>query len=242
MVEIKIDNAKYMSVCIDAIASLIEEANMHFSKDGLNILAYDNTTIALVDFNMPKEIFSKYEITDDEEIGVNFSSLNKIMSRAREGESMTLKKDKGDKFTITFSKDKISRKYKVNSIDLDKQAKKIKPKSEIEFSIVKRNFEDNLKDSIMLSDFVNIQVSKDGLKISARGDMGELDILDNPEIVSANEVKGIFNLKFLTAMIKGCDKDNKIAITLGSNEPISLNYNIGEANLNFVLAPYLDEE
>lgn len=241
MVEIEIENAKYMAECVSAVASLIEEANIEFSKEGLNMLAMDSSSIALADFNMPSKAFSKYEVENNEKLGVNFESLNKILSRAREGESMTLKKDKGDKLSIIFSQGKSSRRYEINSIELNSSAKKITPKVEAEFKVKKSNFEADLKDATMMSGFLNLSISKDGLKIRARGDLGELDNSCNPEIVSEKEVKGTFNLEYLNAMIKGCDKENDIRITLANNEPISLSYNIGDAKLMFILAPYMEE-
>lgn len=60
-------------------------------------------------------------------------------------------------------------------------------------------------------------------------------------VVSEKEVKGTFNLEFLNAMIRGCNKDSDIQITLANNKPISLSYNIGDAKLMFVLAPYIEE-
>jgi proliferating cell nuclear antigen len=239
--EIRMDNAKYMAECVKAVASLIEEANMEFTKEGLNILAMDNASIALVDFNIPKEAFSKYDAEDNEKLGVNFDNLNKILSRARDGESMTLKKDKEDKFTIIFSQGKSSRRYKINSIEMNKETKKLIPKAEVRFKINKNNLETDLKDANMISGFLNISISKEGFKVRARGDIGELDNECNPEIISDKEVKGTFNLEYLFAMIKGCDKDSDINITLANNEPISLSYNIGEAKLMFVLAPYMEE-
>lgn len=240
--EIKIDDAKYMADCASAVASLIEEANIEFTKEGLKILAMDSSSIALVDFNMPSKAFSKYDV-ENENLGVNFENLDKILSRARDGESMTLKKDKGDKFTIIFSQGKSSRRYKISSIELSKTrtTKKITPKIEAELKIKKSDFETDLKDAMMLSGFLNLSISKNGLNIRAKGDIGELDNLCNPEIISENEVKGTFNLEYLSAMVKGCDKDSYINITLANNEPISLSYNIGDAKLMFVLAPYMEE-
>ena len=240
--EIKIDNSKYMAECVRAVASLIEEANIEFTKEGLNIVAMDSSSIALADFNMPSKAFSKYDVENNENLGVNFENLDKILSRARDGESMTLKRDKGDKFIIIFSQGKSSRRYKIGSIELSKTAvKKITPKIEAEFKIKKSDFETDLKDAMMLSGFLNLSISKNGLNIRAKGDIGELDNLCNPEIISENEVKGTFNLEYLSAMVKGCDKDSYINITLANNEPISLSYNIGDAKLMFVLAPYMGE-
>ncbi len=241
--QIKIDNAKYMAECVKAVASLIDEANIEFTKEGLNILAMDNTSIALVDFNMPSNAFSKYEVENNEKLGVDFEKLDKILSRARDGDSLTLKRDKGDKFTIIFSQGNSSRQYKINSIEINKEAKKITPKIEAKFEIRKSEFETDLKDATMLSVFfLKFSISKNKLNIKAKGDIGELDNDCNLEIASDNEVEGTFNLEYLSAMIKGCDKDSNINITLANNEPISLSYNIGDAKLMFVLAPYMEEE
>jgi DNA polymerase III sliding clamp (beta) subunit (PCNA family) len=51
----------------------------------------------------------------------------------------------------------------------------------------------------------------------------------------------MFNLKYLLAMASKADKDSEIKLTLANNEPLSLNYNIRDASIKFVLAPYMNE-
>ena len=240
--EIKIDNAKYFGECVRAIAPLVDEANLKFSKEGLSVLSLDKTSVALVDFNMPSKAFSKYEV-ENESIGINIENFNKIISRARDGESLTINKPKDakTKFTAIFASGNSKRKYTINLIDV-KETKDIIPKVDAKIDIIGSELSNELNDAVSISDFVTLSLSKSGFEVYAKGEVAEMQNECNPDKISEKEAKGTFNLEYLRAMIKGCDKDSTINLTLANNEPLSIAYNIGEARLRFVLAPYMMEE
>ena len=236
--EIKIDNAKYFGECVRAIAPLVDEANLKFSKEGLSVLSLDKTSVALVDFNMPSKAFSKYEV-ENESIGINIENFNKIISRARDGESLTINKAK-TKITAVFASGNSKRKYLINTIDV-KETKDIVPKVDAKIDIIGSELSNELNDAVSISNFVTLSLSKSGFEVYAKGDIAEMQNECNPDKISEKEAKGTFNLEYLRAMIKGCDKDSTINLTLANNEPLSIAYNIGEARLRFVLAPYMME-
>ena len=236
--EIKIDNAKYFGECVRAIAPLVDEANLKFSKEGLSVLSLDKTSVALVDFNMPSKVFSKYEV-ENESIGINIEDFNKIISRARDGESLTINKAK-TKITAIFAIGNSKRRYTINLIDV-KETKDIVPKVDAKIDIIGSELSNELNDAVSISDFVTLNLSKSGFEVYAKGDIAEMQNECNPDKISEKEAKGTFNLEYLRAMIKGCDKDSTINLTLANNEPLSIAYNIGEARLRFVLAPYMME-
>ena len=240
--EIKIDNAKYFGECVRAIAPLVDEANLKFSKEGLSVLSLDRTSVALVDFNLPSKAFSKYEV-ENESIGINIENFNKIISRARDGESLTINKSKDAKTKITaiFAIGNSKRKYLINMIDV-KETKDVVPKVDAKIDIIGSELSNELNDAVSISDFVTLSLSKSGFEVYAKGNIAEMQNECNPDKISEKEAKGTFNLEYLRAMIKGCDKDSMVNLTLANKEPLSIAYDIGEARLRFVLAPYMMEE
>ena len=240
--EIKIDNAKYFGECVRAIAPLVDEANLKFSKEGLSVLSLDKTSVALVDFNLPSKAFSKYEV-ENESIGINIENFNKIISRARDGESLTINKSKDAKTKITaiFAIGNSKRKYLINMIDV-KETKDVVPKVDAKIDIIGSELSNELNDAVSISDFVTLSLSKSGFEVYAKGNIAEMQNECNPDKISEKEAKGTFNLEYLRAMIKGCDKDSMVNLTLANKEPLSIAYDIGEARLRFVLAPYIMEE
>jgi proliferating cell nuclear antigen len=240
--EIKIDNAKYFGECVRAIAPLVDEANLKFSKEGLSVLSLDRTSVALVDFNLPSKAFSKYEV-ENESIGINIENFNKIISRARDGESLTINKSKDAKTKITaiFAIGNSKRKYLINMIDV-KETKDVVPKVDAKIDIIGSELSNELNDAVSISDFVTLSLSKSGFEVYAKGNIAEMQNECNPDKISEKEAKGTFNLEYLRAMIKGCDKDSMVNLTLANKEPLSIAYDIGEARLRFVLAPYIMEE
>ena len=106
---------------------------------------------------------------------------------------------------------------------------------------------DIIKDASLISSYIAFKASKEQFVVSARGDSGELEALHDKEgsMIKTIEVKknaeSVFNLEFLENMVKSCPSGNSISISLKSNEPLKLSYNIGDAEIIYYLAPYMEE-
>ena len=95
MFEIVFDNAKIFKDCVDALVTMIDEGEFKITKEGIKLCAMDTSQIAMIDFNYPKAALEKYDVPNDVKIGLNLDDLSKVTSRARPGEKLVLKLDKG---------------------------------------------------------------------------------------------------------------------------------------------------
>lgn len=247
MFEIKIDDARYWKNCVESIASLVDEGIFNISKDGVSLKAMDPSGISMVSFLMPNKAFSKYDVEKPMAVGINIDNLSKILSTSRDGEQL-LMKDSGNKLAIEFiGQNGSRRRYKLPILDVKKDPDK-EPKIVFESIIeMKGDYLKNiLKDANLLSTYIGFKTDKNVFMVVAKGDAGELeeehsgntDMLKKLEITKASSAT--FNLEYLDRIISACPADSSVSLSLKSEEPIKVDYKIGDASLSYFLAPYME--
>ncbi len=246
MFEIKIDNAKYWRDCVESIVSLIDEGSFSISKEGISLKAMDPSGISMVSFFMPSKAFSKFEIEKPVSIGLNLENLGKVLSRTRDGEELVMK-DSDSKLLLEFVGKSARRRYKVPLIDVRKNVEK-EPNVQFDASVevAGEPLKEIIKDANLISSYISFKTAKEQFSISARGDSGELEELHDVDgaVVKKLETQKVaeatFNLEYLENMVKSCPMGNSISMSLKSNEPVKLSYNIGDAIITYYLAPYME--
>ena len=246
MFEIKIDDARYWKSCIDSIVSLIDEGSFNITKEGISLKAMDPSSISMVAFFMPNKAFSKYEVEKSIGIGLNLENLGNILASSRQGEQLVMK-DSGNKLLLDFIGKTSKRRYKLPLIDVKKEPDK-EPK--IEFDAVVELKSDSikevLKDASLLSSHVGFKTEKDSFYVVAKGDAGELEEehVNNADVVKKMTVtkscNATFNLDYLERMIRACPASSAMTVSLKTEEPVKVEYKIGDATVSYFLAPYME--
>ncbi len=247
MFEIKLDNAKYWRDCIGAIGSLIDEGLFNISKDGISLKAMDPSSISMVSFTMPGKTFSKFDIEKNASVGINLENMGKILSRTRDDESLVIKDAEG-KLTLEFIGSNSRRRYKLPLIEVKKSVEK-EPSVEFDahIDISGDPLKDILKDASLLSSYIAFKAAKDQFTTSAHGDSGELEELHSKDgsimrkIDASKNADAVFNLEFLENMVKSCPAGNVVSLSMKSNEPLKLSYKIGDSEIIYYLAPYMED-
>ncbi len=247
MFEIRIDNAKYWKDCVSAIVSLVDEGSFSISKDGIALKAMDPSSISMISFFMPNKAFSKFNIEKNTSVGLNIENLNKILSRTRDGEALVMK-DADNKLSLEFIGQGSRRRYKLQMIEVKKSVDK-EPTIEFDAAVEINGepFKDIVKDASLISSYISFKATKEQFSVSARGDSGELEELHDADgnimrkIDTKKGAESTFNLEFLENMVRSCPTGNNINISLKSSEPLRMKYNIGDSEIVYFLAPYMEE-
>ncbi len=246
MFEIKIDDARYWKSCVDSIVSLVDEGTFNISKEGISLKAMDPSGISMVSFFIPNKAFSKFEVEKTAGVGLNLDNLGKILASARQNEQLVMK-DAGNKLSMEFIGPNGKRRYKLPMIDVKKDADK-EPKIAFESNIEVRSdaLKDILKDANLLSTYIGFKTDKNSFMVLAKGDAGELEEehLNNTDAIKKLSVdkasSATFNLEYLERIIGACPAENAVSLSLKTEEPIRIDYKIGDATLNYYLAPYME--
>jgi proliferating cell nuclear antigen len=245
--ELKLDNAKYWRDCVEAIVSLVDEGIFSISKEGISLRAMDPSGISMISFFIPSKAFSKYEIEKTVEIGLNIDNLSKIMSTTREDEAIVLK-DVDGKLSLEFVGAKNRRRYRLHLIDVRKKDDK-EPKVEFDANveIASDHLKNALKDASLISSYITLKAGKSHFTISAKGDSGDLEELNEldgnmiKKLDAGKEADAVFNLEFLENMVRSSPMGNAIKLSIKSDQPLRMTYNIGDAAVTYYLAPYVEE-
>ena len=246
MFDIKIDDARYWRNCVDSIVSLVDEGSFSITKEGISLRAMDPSGISMIAFFIPNKAFSKYEVDKPLAIGLNLQNLSKILSSSRNNEQLMMK-ESSNKLMIEFIGEKSRRRYRLPMIDVKKDADK-EPKIEFESQIEVKSdsFKEALKDATSLSSYVGFKAEKDAFRIIAKGDAGDLEEehMNNADFVKkidvSKEASATFNLEYLDRIVRACPSGNTIKLSLKTEEPIRVDYSIGEATVAYYLAPYME--
>ncbi|MGC8662184.1 MAG: proliferating cell nuclear antigen (pcna) [Candidatus Micrarchaeia archaeon] len=246
MFEIKIDNAKYWRDCVESIVSLIDEGSFNISKEGISLKAMDPSGISMVSFSMPSKAFSKFDVEKPTSIGLNIENLGKVLSRARDDETLIMK-DADSKLLMEFVGKGVRRRYKIPLIDVRKNVEK-EPNVQFDANIEVSGepLKEIIKDANLISSYISFKAAKDNFTITAHGDSGELEEIHESDgnvikkLETQKTANATFNLEYLENMVKSCPIGSPISMALKTDEPIKMSYNIGDATITYFLAPYME--
>lgn len=246
MFEIKIEDARYWKSCVDSIVSLIDEGSFSIAKDGISLKAMDPSGISMISFSIPNKAFAKYDIEKPINVGLNLENFGKILASSRSEEQLIMK-DAGNKFVVEFVGKNSRRRYKLPMIEVKKDADK-EPKIEFDsvVEVKSDSLREILKDANLLSTHIGFKTEKDSFVVLAKGDAGELEEehMNNAEVIkkmnSSKAASATFNLDYLERMISACPSNSSMTLSIKTEEPIKIEYKIGEANVSYFLAPYME--
>lgn len=259
--QITINEVKAVKEAFKAFGSVISEARMKITQEGIMLLAMDESHIVLVCLTIKASDMTDFKYDKNLELGLNIDDLNKMLNRINNDSDLTFKYDeKNPKKMIIESKDesiKKVKKYIIGLIDIETEEINIESLEAMEFSNnVKMNFAyltEALKDSEILSEVLGIESNEDLIRFHAEGTVGEYElIIEKDEMIESNlteETEGSFAIQFLKNMVKseniqGISKNKKngpkssFDLSLKSDTPLKMNVDfLGNSYMKYFLAP-----
>ena len=156
-------------------------------------------------------------------------------------------KESGNKFIVEFVGKNSRRRYRLPMIDVKKDADK-EPKIEFDSVVEVKadSLKEILKDANLLSTHVGFKTEKDSFVVLAKGDAGELEEehMNNAEVIkkinASKSASATFNLDYLERMISACPSNSTMTLSIKTEEPIRIDYKIGDASVSYYLAPYME--
>jgi proliferating cell nuclear antigen len=247
MFEVIFDNAKIFKDCVDSLVTLIDEGEFNFTKEGIKLRATDPSQIAMVDFDYPKAALEKYEVPNEQKIGLNLEDLSKVTSRIRPGEKLIMRMDKtGSRLELVF-KGKTTRRFNLPLLDASGTSPKLPKidydaKIKINGSILK----EGLKDASLISPHVVLKADKEGFEISATGDKGEvlIEAKKDDDVLLEHTVnaesRAMYPLEYLNDLLKAVENESVVTLDIKSDHPLRIEYPISQATVVYYLAPRIE--
>ncbi|PNH34549.1 hypothetical protein VD0002_g1696 [Verticillium dahliae] len=259
MLEAKLEQADILKKVVDAIKDLVQDCNFDCNDSGIALQAMDNSHVALVSMMLKAEAFSPYRCDRNIALGVNLTSLTKVLRAANSTDQLTLKaEDAPDSLSLTFEngQDRFS-EYDLKLMDIDQEHLGI-PDTDYAATITlpSNEFRRICVDLSAMSESVTIEANKDGVKFSSNGDIGNGAVtlrshqnVDSPqtnvEIALTEPVTLTFSLKYLVNFCKASGLSTSVKLCLSNEVPLLVEYPLtgeGGSFLQFYLAPKIGDE
>jgi len=176
MLEAKFSEGTVFKKLIESFKDLITDANFEFSAGGMSLQSMDSTHVVLVMMLMRADGFERYRCDRTMPIGVNLNVLSKIVKCAGNDDSITIRADDGGE-TINFvfesgSGERVS-DYDLKLLDLDVECLGVEEEeTEATLVIPSDELQRICRDLSNLSETVEIEVVKDAVRFTAKGELG----------------------------------------------------------------------
>jgi proliferating cell nuclear antigen len=239
---LKLENPKLLADIVSIISDLVTEVRFKVNKEGMSLTAIDPANVAMIYFKMPADLFSEFEIQNDEVLGINLDSLKAVLRRTSIGSSLILERE--ENLLKMSIQDKIKRDFTLALIDIESDDKEM-PHWEFK-SVIKMDsvsFVEVIEDCAIVSDACTFVAEPTKFTIEAKGlNSAKAEFnTDEAEIYSDNSAAR-FSLEYLAKFIKGAKISSRVSLSFSDNHPMRIDFPTGNVMLSFVLAPRIETD
>jgi proliferating cell nuclear antigen len=249
LLTVRMSDTRVWKTCVGAIVNLLEEAHFKFTSEGVSMRAMDPSHVALVDFRLSPGAFEEYRVSKPLGLGLSLVELDRVLSRAKSEDALVMEYDgEKNRLLITF-RGASSRRFSLPLLDLRESEL---PEPKLQFSafveVLAEVLQDGLRDSETVGENVRFEVGEEGFFMRAEGDgkSAELKLEKGsaalPKLKLERPCSSMFNVKYLSDMLKAADPKEPVAVSLGQDLPLRLDLRIagGRGSLSFILAPRIE--
>ncbi|KAJ3416297.1 proliferating cell nuclear antigen [Chytridiales sp. JEL 0842] len=254
-----IEQASTLKKTIEAVKELVSDVNFDCNDSGIALQAMDNSHVALVALLLRSSAFEPYRCDQNLSLGVNVGSLAKILKCADNTDILTIRADQGrDTLSLQFESKKGDRtsEYDLKLMDIDSEHLGI-PDTPYDGTVKMSSveFQRICRDMSFLSESLVIDATKDGVKFSASGDIGNgsvyikngASIDDEDEVATTIQIEApvslTFSLKYLINFTKATPLSSTVCLSMSNDVPLLVEYKVNDVgHIRYYLAPKIGED
>jgi len=259
MFEARLTEGKILKQLVEAIKDLITDANIDCNEDEMTIQAMDTSHVSLVSVCLRADGFDHYRCDRSNTLGINTSSMSKLLKCAGNDDVITLSaQPESDVLNLMFeapSQDRVS-DFELKLMDIQNEQLGI-PDTDYDCNVrmPSAEFQRIIRDLQVLGDTCTIQCSKDGIRFSVAGDLGNGSVLLRPNggntdkeeeqvvIDMKEQVELTFALRYLNFFTKATSLSPTVVISMSPEVPVVIEYPISQkGHVKYYLAPKIDDE
>ena len=251
---LKLENSRILKGIVETLASIIDETEFRVTPKEFTISAMDPSRICLLKLSIKKDNFDDYKCSKDSKVGLNLDDLDKILKRSAANDAVEIDfNEKDQKIKIKMQREGTSRTrtFSLALLDIDIEEIPMENLLNIEYSskwVINTDFlVEAIKDAEIYSEILNIKSIEDqGLVFSSTGQIGEMNYeLELDELIETDITgtsSGAYSLTFLKAILKISSITEKLEISLKTDHPLKMIFDLLEGGeLFYFLAPRVEE-
>lgn len=235
MLEAKFIEGSLFKKIFEAVKDILNESRMEFDENGLYLHAMDSSHVTLVSLSLQRELFEKYSCSRNISLGVNLTSMMKILKCSSSDESVSITTDGTDTIVFVFNGSNMQSEYEMKLIDLECDRIEIPdPSYKYFISLHSSELSKICRDLSSFGDTMTISCNKESVSFSITGDVGKGNIvIKNSGGVSithnGTEDKGepivlSFSLRYFNLFMKAAPLSSNVTIYLGNEDPLSISF------------------
>ena len=231
---------------IDVTSPLVNEVKFNITSKGISLRAVDPAHVAMVDLQVKDKAFEEFKASNME-LGVDMDKLGGIMRLSSSGDIVSLEYDEDTNRLIVKIGNLVRR---MGLIDTAGMPDPKMPNLDLPAKVVIKASELNqgVRASEAVSDHLAITVNKDNFELFAEGDTDTVNLkLPKDMLIGLNATsksRSLFSIDYFSNMIKSVRGEDPIAIQLGNDNPIKVEFDIAEnkGHVTYLLAPRIESE
>ncbi len=235
-----------LKTILDAVSTLVDEAKIQVTPDGLNLKAVDPAHVAMVDLSIGKKAFQEYKATEMD-LGVDLDKLKDILKLAGSQDLIDIEY-KEDSHRLIFKIGNITRRMalvdvanlgdpKVPNLNLPNQV-----------TVLAGELQQGIKASEAVSDHIALVAHGQSFELIADGDTDQVHLsLSNGQLIkiqAPDKSRSLFSLDYFSNMSKVVKATDAVTLHLGSDYPVKIEFDIadGAGHITYLLAPRIESE
>ncbi|MFX0034431.1 MAG: proliferating cell nuclear antigen (pcna) [Candidatus Hermodarchaeota archaeon] len=251
---LKLENSRILKGIVETLASIIDETEFRVTPKEFTISAMDPSRICLLKLSIKKENFDDYQCDKESKVGLNLDDLDKILKRSAANDSVEIDFNESDqKIKIKMQREGMSRSrtFSLALLDIDIEEIPMDNLLRIEYPakwVLEPEFlVEAIKDAEIYSEILNINATAgQGLLFNSTGQIGEMEYsLSDDDLIEhdiSESSSGAYSLTFLKAILKIASITEKLEISLKTDHPLKMIFNLLEGGeLSYFLAPRVEE-
>jgi len=252
--KLKLENSRILKGIIETLASIIDETEFRVTPKEFTISAMDPSRICLLKLSVKKDNFDEYQCSKESKVGLNLDDLDKILKRCAANDSVEIDFNEADqKIKIKMQREGMTRTrtFSLALLDIDIEEIPMDNLLKIEYPskwVIEPDFlVEAIKDAEIYSEILNMTSTEgQGLIFSSTGQIGEMEYnLSEEDLIETalnGTSSGAYSLTFLKAILKIASITEKLEISLKTDHPLKMIFNLLEGGeLSYFLAPRVEE-
>ncbi|HZX12483.1 MAG TPA: proliferating cell nuclear antigen (pcna) [Candidatus Nanoarchaeia archaeon] len=240
---------RYLKDSILIISELVNDVNLKFTKDKVELVAVDPATVALVIFKLLSSACSEYTIDKERVIGINLGAFTQILKRAKPTDILTLELEEDKNRLSVLLKGTTVRKFDLSLLDIDEREQKIpnlKFATKIETNTLL--FTEAIEDMDIVADNLTLSSTPATFLIYSQGTTSSARVeINNDEETSIEtteqEQTSRYSIEYLKKIVKASKLASNVTLEFGQDYPLRAEYKVlDKLSLQFVLAPRIPND
>jgi len=238
--------AEVLKTVLDAVSTLVDEAKIQVTPDGINLKAVDPAHVAMVDLSIGKKAFSEYKATEMD-LGVDLDKLKDILKLAGSQDQIDIEY-KEDAHRLVFKIGHITRRMAlVDTANLgDPKVPNLNLPNQV--TVLAGELQQGIKASEAVSDHIALVAQGKSFELIADGDTDQVHLnLSDGDLIriqAPDKSRSLFSLDYFSNMSKVVRPQDPVTLHLGSDYPVKIEFDIadGAGHITYLLAPRIESE